>query len=51
MACPTLNIRRNEDGEILSESEKVIQRWKEYFEEIINHPSNKMSTTQESPWV
>ena len=40
---PRINVRRSEDGKILTENEDVQRRWKEYFESILTSNSNEIT--------
>ena len=36
---PKVNTIKNKNGNLLSDTEEIIKRWKEYFEELFNDPN------------
>jgi len=42
---PSRNVRRSEEGKLLTENEDVQRRWKEYFESILTSNSDKIDST------
>jgi hypothetical protein len=36
---PKVNTIKNKNGNLLSDTEEIIKRWKEYFEELSNDPN------------
>ena len=41
----SINVRRSEDGKILTENEDFQRRWKEYFESILTSNSDETDST------
>ena len=46
-----MRVIKDENGNVMVNSEAVLKRWKEYFEKLINEENNRDSRTEEEEMV
>ena len=46
-----VRVIKDENGNVMVDSEAVLKRWKEYFEKLINKENNRESRKKKQKWL